>query len=557
MAERVPAPDGRMAADGIVLNVLPDGTILNYVYEVSYLTAGGMGIVYKGKKDNEIYCIKEVECSKLPRILALSQEKAMLERLNHPGIVKVLDCFDEDGYLYIVLEFIEGKSLGEILHVGGIDFIEESLLDKWSLQLYDIFEYLHSQNPPIIYRDLKPQNIMCRPDGRLCLIDFGIARVHKESKNADTYSMGTALTASPEHYGGKQTDVRSDIFTLGATLHYLSTNGKGVGKGFFEFIPVRTINPALSENFENIITKALQVHPEDRFQTIREMREAHIGASSVSAQLIAAQSKTVASSQTAAPLLVKTSSQPAASSQTAALSQTATAQISQSPSASTSSSGNAASPLFMRIPAAVVAAVFIVVSALIFLWAVLIMHSDQQSTADPRRNISSPVAEYPGTKISFNGCSVVIPPGYDEVREGADKNRIEYRKKDENDVRSLGISSMKVSFARNNKSHEDSIPRAYLSIFQSQSFHNEPQILNSGDVISTPDGYRLDHARICALSSDEEQADRGILISHEITVLVHRDIAYILVASADKKNFNRYSNEFKSFFESLKAGSGR
>ena len=79
-------------------------------------------------------------------------------------------------YLYIVLEFIEGKSLDEIVHVGGIDFIEESLLNKWSFQLYDIFEYLHSQNPPIIYRDLKPQNIMCRPDGQLCLIDFGIAR---------------------------------------------------------------------------------------------------------------------------------------------------------------------------------------------------------------------------------------------------------------------------------------------------------------------------------------------------------------------------------------------
>lgn len=545
MAERVPAHDGRMAADGTVLKVLPDGTMLNFVYEASYLTAGGMGIVYIGKKDNEIYCIKEVECSKLPRILALSQEKAMLERLNHPGIVKVLDCFDEDGYLYIVLEFIEGKSLDEIVHVGGIDFIEESLLNKWSFQLYDIFEYLHSQNPPIIYRDLKPQNIMCRPDGQLCLIDFGIARVHKESKNADTYSMGTALTASPEHYGGRQTDVRSDIFTLGATLHYLSTNGKGVGRGFFEFIPARTINPSLSENFENIIAKALQVQPEDRFQTIREMREAHFSASSVSAQLIASPSHTAASSK------VK------ASSQTAALSQAATAQISQSPSVPASSSGNAASPLFMRIPAAVVAAVFVVVSALIFLWAVLIMHSDQQSTADPRRNASSPAVKFPGTEISFKGCSVVIPPGYDEVREGADNNRIEYRKKDENGVRSIGITSMKVSFARNNKSQENLIPRAYLSMFQSQSFHNEPQILSSGDVISTPDGYRLDHAMICALSSDEEQADRGILISHEITVLVHRDIAYILVASADKKNFNGYSNEFKSFFESLKVDSGR
>jgi len=274
MASRIPIAEGK----AVSLTALPDGTLLNEAYTVRYKGVGGMSIVYEGRKDDERYFVKEVAADEIRKVMALTQEKAMLERLDHPAIPKVHDLFDYEGYFYLITDYIDGESLDSLVPSGAGVFIGEKEIFSWAWQLYEIFEYLHQQSPPIIFRDLKPHNIMRDRDGVLHLVDFGIARVYKENGAKDTVSMGTVLTASPEHYGGKQTDMRSDIFTLGATLHYLLTNGSNIERGLFNYCSIRDVNPALSPDLDRVILKAVEMLPGDRYQSIAEMRQAHLNA---------------------------------------------------------------------------------------------------------------------------------------------------------------------------------------------------------------------------------------------------------------------------------------
>jgi serine/threonine protein kinase len=274
MSFRVPAPDGSVAADRKPRMVLPDGAIVRKVYELHYLASGGMGVIYKARKGQESFIVKEVDSRDGQGVVALTQEMTILQRLDDPGIVKVFELFEEDGFFYLVEEFIDGTSLDRLIPSGSSEFLPEELVLDWAMQLYDIFDYLHRQKPPIIYRDLKPQNSVKDSKGRIRLVDFGLARLKRNDQFSDTMKMGTTGTASPEHYGGRQTDARSDIYTLGATLHLLLTNGRGSGRGLFRFEPLRAINPHISESLEKVIHKALNHEPEDRFQSIDEMRQA-------------------------------------------------------------------------------------------------------------------------------------------------------------------------------------------------------------------------------------------------------------------------------------------
>ncbi len=276
MGYRDAAPDVKKDKDGRAVLVLPHGTSLAGKYQVSYLGTGGMSIVYRGCREGKAYFIKEVDAANSQHVISLSQEKFMLELLSHPGIVKVHDFFEQEGFCYLVTDFIEGRSLNRLISPLPDIFIQEKIVLDWARQLYDIFEYLHSQHPPIIYRDLKPQNVIRDNEGKIHLVDFGIARTYKEDSIGDTTPMGSFLTASPEHYGGKQTDERSDIYTLGATLHYLLTNGKGRGTDLFDFSPPRNINPKITEKTEKVIMRALSPGPEKRFSTIAEMKKAHL-----------------------------------------------------------------------------------------------------------------------------------------------------------------------------------------------------------------------------------------------------------------------------------------
>ena len=254
------------------VTVLPEGTRKKGL-TLSYLAAGGMSVAYRGVRgDGSPFFVKEVRCSESESVMALTQEKALLERLKHPGIPKVHDLFEHDGYMYLIADFIEGGNLEAQLSPFPDICLSPSQVVDWGLQLCHILEYLHAQDPPIIYRDLKPKNVIRHPSGKLYLVDFGIARAFKAGKEQDTRLLGSVLTASPEHYGG-QTDVRSDLYTLGATLHYLLSNGRGERLSPFDFPALRSLNPQIPADLEMAISRCLRKKPEERFQNVVEFRQ--------------------------------------------------------------------------------------------------------------------------------------------------------------------------------------------------------------------------------------------------------------------------------------------
>ena len=136
MEFRVPAPDGRME-EGQPILVLPDNTVLRG-YRLSYMTCGGMSVIYKGFRDGKKYVIKEVSSTDSRNVMSLIQEKAVLERLDHPGIVQVIELFDESGYYYMVTEFIDGITVDRKLPQGNDHFIDEKIVRDWAYQLFDI-----------------------------------------------------------------------------------------------------------------------------------------------------------------------------------------------------------------------------------------------------------------------------------------------------------------------------------------------------------------------------------------------------------------------------------
>lgn len=264
---RVPAPGAGKGSE----TILPDGTLLKEKYCTEFLAVGGMSLVYRARCQERQWLLKEVPASDARALLALGQEKSLLERLDHPSIVKSHEMFEEDGYYYLVRDFVEGQTLEQLLPAEG--FLEQRLVLEWALRLCSVLDYLHSQNPPVIYRDLKPKNVIKDENGKLMLFDFGIARSFKEGKSQDTVNLGSALTASPEHYGG-QTDARSDLYTLGATLHYLLTGGQAERESPFQFPSVREVNPQVTLSFDLIIARCLERKPEDRFQNAQELAQA-------------------------------------------------------------------------------------------------------------------------------------------------------------------------------------------------------------------------------------------------------------------------------------------
>ncbi len=149
----------------------------------------------------------------------------------------------------------------------------ESQVLTWAEKLCRVLAYLHNQQPPIIFRDLKPSNIMLRTDNEVKLIDFGIARHFKPGQSKDTQAFGTIGYAPPEQHGKGQTDVRSDIYALGATLHHLVT-GQDPSHNPFTFEPVRRWNPAVSPTFEEAIAKAVNLKSDQRWQNMEQMRQA-------------------------------------------------------------------------------------------------------------------------------------------------------------------------------------------------------------------------------------------------------------------------------------------
>lgn len=250
------------------------GTVIEGKYEIlKEIGRGGMSVVYLANDThlNRNWAVKEVRKKgngKNDEIVvnSLLAEANMVKRLDHPALPRIVDIIDNGSTIYIVMDFIEGESLDKILNEYGAQ--PEDKVIEWAMQICDVLSYLHSQKPPIIYRDMKPANLMLKPNGNISIIDFGIAREYKEQNLADTTVLGTKGYAPPEQYSG-QTDPRSDIFALGMTMHHLLT---GIDPRNGEpYAPVRQWNPELSEGIEAIINKCVEPAAENRYQSCAEL----------------------------------------------------------------------------------------------------------------------------------------------------------------------------------------------------------------------------------------------------------------------------------------------
>ena len=256
--------------------MLEVGSLVDGKYRILRVVGkGGMSVVYQAvnEKANKIWAIKEVRKDGVQNYEVVKQnlivETELLKRFNHPNLPSIIDVIDGDGSFLIVMDYIEGNSLNKALETSGAQSQEDVI--EWSKQLCDVLGYLHSRKPPIIYRDMKPANVMLKPYGNISLIDFGTAREFKSSSVEDTTCLGTQGYAAPEQYGGHgQTDARTDIYCLGATMYHLVT-GHNPSTPPYEMYPIRQWNPMLSSGLEEIIIKCTQRNPNDRYQSCAEL----------------------------------------------------------------------------------------------------------------------------------------------------------------------------------------------------------------------------------------------------------------------------------------------
>lgn len=256
--------------------MLEIGSLVDGKYKIlNKVGQGGMSVVYlaMNEKANKQWAVKEVRKDGIQDFEVVKQglvaETEILKGLDHPNLPSIVDVIDTDEYFIIIMDYIQGNSLNKALEEYGAQ--PQDKVIAWAKQLTDVLGYLHSRKPPIIYRDMKPANIMLKPDGNVTLIDFGTARQYKEKNLADTSCLGTVGYAAPEQFGGMgQTDARTDIYCLGATLYHLVT-GMNPCEPPYEIKPIRQINPSLSAGLERIILKCTQRDPQDRYQSAEEL----------------------------------------------------------------------------------------------------------------------------------------------------------------------------------------------------------------------------------------------------------------------------------------------
>lgn len=252
--------------------MLEIGSVIDGKYKIlNVVGKGGMSVVYlaMNERANKQWAIKEVRKDGMQSFEVVKQnlvaETDLLKKLNHPHLPSIIDVIDCDDTFLIVMDYIEGNPLSKALETSGAQNQDDVI--EWAKQLCDVLGYLHSRKPPIIYRDMKPSNVMLKPDGNVMLIDFGTAREFKSTSVADTTCLGTQGYAAPEQFGGHgQTDARTDIYCLGATMYHLVT-----GHNPATPYPIRQWNPMLSSGLEEIILKCTQRNPEDRYQSCAEL----------------------------------------------------------------------------------------------------------------------------------------------------------------------------------------------------------------------------------------------------------------------------------------------
>jgi serine/threonine protein kinase len=269
------------------------GTVLRSRYKIVELVGqGGMGAVYRAEDlrlEGRQCAVKEIQLEAGVDFATQSREQfhreaSVLARLDHPNLPKVSDYFSEGGRDYLVMDFVAGRNLKEIMDEARRQgrFLEEKQVRAWADQLCDALEYLHSQDPPILHRDVKPANIRLTPGGTLKLVDFGLVKLLAPDDSRTITILqgrGTIQYTPLEQYGGDtgHTDIRSDIYSLGATLYHLLTNQPpaDVKQRFLQpdSLPSpRSLNPRLSPRTERAILRALEMHPDERPASVAEFK---------------------------------------------------------------------------------------------------------------------------------------------------------------------------------------------------------------------------------------------------------------------------------------------
>jgi serine/threonine protein kinase len=252
---------------------LKNSDLLGNRYRIlSIIGEGGMGSVYlaedirlKGKR----WAVKESYRSS-ESIQEFIDEAEMLIHLNHPNLPKIIDYFppDDAGYSYLVMDYIQGQTLMKIFEDKVRNLSFRRVL-SYSIQLCQLFNYLHHHKPrPIIYRDLKPSNVMIDEADQVRLIDFGIARNYIIGQQADTVPMGTIGFAAPEQFEELQTDHRTDLYNLGAMMYFLLSNGHYY---YLTQKPISYFRDDLPEGFADTLDQLLKTNPEERIQSALEV----------------------------------------------------------------------------------------------------------------------------------------------------------------------------------------------------------------------------------------------------------------------------------------------
>jgi len=278
---------------------LKNGEVLRGRYRIlERIGYGGMGNIYLAddlRLQGRRCALKEVEYDRsLPANLLKEardqflREATVLARLDHPNLPKVSDFFSNDQRDFLVMDFVPGKDLREIMQEACQQkkFLSEREVLAWAAQLAEAISYLHLQNPPLVHRDIKPSNLKITPNGLLKLVDFGLVKVLVPDEMTVTViqGRGTALYTPLEQYGddGRHTDARSDIYAYGATLYHLLTNKAPLDarERFLhpnKLVHPRQINPAISSRTERAILWAMELHPESRPESIDILRAFMVG----------------------------------------------------------------------------------------------------------------------------------------------------------------------------------------------------------------------------------------------------------------------------------------